>query len=110
MKVEFIEKKELLEESHKVYLAPEVVAGGEHTEKSLVWNLGVIFNLLINKKNYFSSVYEVLNKTKIFRFENRDMGEFKYLLEGMLERDATRRLWLDKVKSMLLNLVIADGR
>ena len=38
------------------------------------------------------------------------MGEFKYLLEGMLERDVTRRLWLDKVKSMLLNLVIADGR
>jgi hypothetical protein len=57
----------------------------------LVWNLGIIFNLVINRKAYFKDEKEILDNKKTYRYENRSMPNFKYILESMLEREPNRR-------------------
>lgn len=69
---------------------------------SLVWNLGVVFNLILKKKNYFASVNEVMNKSREYKYENREMPEFKPIVEGMLQKEQERRINLEKVINMLV--------
>jgi hypothetical protein len=44
-----------------LYLAPEIVAGGAASKKSLVFSLGVILDELIHGSNFFKSTDEIQN-------------------------------------------------
>ncbi len=42
-------------EVESVYKAPEVIREGHFTEASIIWNLGVVFDELINERLYFNN-------------------------------------------------------
>jgi hypothetical protein len=51
-----------------LYLAPEVLAGGKTTEKSIVFTLAVIWDQLIHGELFFKSMAEISNSQRTFYF------------------------------------------
>ncbi|KAJ1281529.1 hypothetical protein BS78_04G313000 [Paspalum vaginatum] len=87
------------------YVAPEVVAGGEYTEKVDVWSAGVVLYLMLSGTVPFygataAETFEAVLRGNL-RFPPRAFAavspEAKDLLRRMLCRDASRRFSADQV-------------
>lgn len=76
-----------------LYAAPEVLSGGEVTEKADVWSCGVILAYFLTGKLLFSSTSEILQAKIDFKgaFMGKVSLQSQALLEKMLERQPSSR-------------------
>ena len=85
----------------RVYMAPERLRGGEPSKRALVWNIGLIFHFLVNKKMYFIMEREVADAGVRYRYENKLLPELKGIIEPMLEKEPSRRALFQHTKQMI---------
>lgn len=50
-------------EVESIYKAPEVIRDGRFSEASLIWNVGIVFDELINERTFFQNETEVMDPT-----------------------------------------------
>lgn len=96
-------KLKLLEagENQRKYLAPEIIEKKKGaSESTIVWNIGILMDECLNRRNYFKTEREVVDALRIYRYESQEMPELKRLMESMLEKEATQRMSLGAVKAM----------
>jgi len=84
------------------YIAPEVHSGQAISSRSIVFSLGVIWDELIHRALFFSTITEVENPQVHYEVRNGQISPIiKNLLVDMLTKDPEERLELAAVRKRL---------
>lgn len=102
IRVQFIWER--CQDSDPVYKAPETLREGTFTESSLVWNIGVVFDELLNEGRFFRTEGEILDPkcttlhySDEYKYVNTTIPEARKLLTKAMLKDPVQRIDLSNL-------------
>lgn len=109
LQVQFLESVSPAKYRECLYCPPELMGGDMPTEKSLVYNIGLIWDELLHGEAYYQSPEAILSKVSKkhaiiddYKARNSRINPiFKNSLFEMLNKDPTKRINLGEVRNRL---------
>lgn len=105
---------ELCQDCSPIYKAPETLRDGSFSESSLVWNIGIVFDELLNEGLYFHTEEDILNpqcnfpdNSDEYKFVNTTTPEARKLLTKAMLKDPVQRIDLS---NLILNISLEIQR
>ena len=83
------------------YYSPELLEGQPESIASLLWNIGVLIDEVVNRRVYFRSEREVMDPLRVYRYDNNEIPQLKKTCESLLSKEATQRMGVEAILKIL---------